>query len=155
MVKSLTIFIALFAIYGNCFSQKFSIGDELTPKLSAFRLVGISSETQVHTYKYIGKITDTYFFDRKIGDIIVGIKNGIVVTTIYNLIPEKDDIGVPMSTLELIQKGLPFPLAYRDGVWGVNIDKESFSLSRAKNVLTFNKDRIMFMSTIKQKYLNQ
>jgi len=41
-------------------------------------LLGISSLTGVSTYQYIGAITDEYFFNRRIGDIIVGIKNGVV-----------------------------------------------------------------------------
>jgi len=155
MIKIGLIYIFLLLISTTCFSQKFSLGDELNPTSTEFKLLGISSNTGVSTYKYIGIITDKYFFNRKVGDIIIGFKNGIVVTTIYNLIPENSDIEVPKSTLELVQKSLPFPLAYRNGIWGANIDNESFSLSRTKNALTFNKDRIMFMSSIKQSILTQ
>lgn len=151
--KFITILI-LFFISVNSFSQKFSIGDELSLNSSDFKLLGISSTTGVATYHYIGTITDKYFFNRQVGDIIVGFKKGIVVTTIYNLIPEKGDIGVPQSLLDLVQQGLPFPLAYRNGVWGVNIDNESISISRTKNTLTFNKDRIMFFSSVKNSILS-
>ncbi|MEI2709286.1 MAG: hypothetical protein V9E96_09770 [Chitinophagaceae bacterium] len=138
----------------NVFCQKFSLGDKLSPSEIEFKLLGISSTTKVATYKYIGKITDKYFFNRQVDDIIVGIKYGIVVTTIYNLIPEKEDIGVPKSLVDLIQATLPFPLAYRDGLWGVIIDNERITLSRDNNPLTFKKDRIMFMSTVKTSLLS-
>jgi hypothetical protein len=138
----------------NVFCQKFSLGDKLGPSEIEFKLLGISSTTNVATYKYIGKITDKYFFNRQVDDIIVGIKYGIVVTTIYNLIPEKEDIGVPKSLVDLVQATLPFPLAYRDGLWGVIIDNERITLSRDNNPLTFKKDRIMFMSTVKTSLLS-
>ncbi len=136
------------------YSQKFSLGDKLSPNETEFKLLGISSATNVATYKYIGKITDKYFFNRQVDDIIVGFKYGIVVTTIYNLIPEKADIGVPKSLVDLLQATLPFPLAYRDGLWGVIIDNERITLSRDNNPLTFKKDRIMFMSTVKTSILS-
>ena len=155
-MKKQIIILILFVFFSiNSFSQKFSVGDVLSPNSTEFKLLGISSATRVATYKYIGSITDKYFFNRQVGDIIVGFKNGIVVTTIYNLIPEKADIGVPKSLVDLVQASLPFPLAYRNGLWGVNIDNETITISRTRSVLTFNKDRIMFMSTIKQSILNQ
>jgi hypothetical protein len=154
-MKEKNIFLILICFISiSSFSQKFSIGDKLTPNSSEFKLLGISSATSVATYKYIGIIKDKYFFNRQVGDIIVGFKNGIVVTTIYNLIPESGDIGVPKSLLDLVQQGLPFPLAYRNGVWGVNIDNESISISRTKNTLTFNKDKIMFFSSVKSSILS-
>jgi hypothetical protein len=139
----------------SAFSQKFFLGDQLNPNATKFKLMGISSATGVSNYKYIGPITDTYFFDRRIGDIMVGIKNGVIVTTIYYLIPENGDSGIPRSTLDLVQKSLPYPLAERDGFYGANIDNMTITLSRAKNEMTFNKDRIMFMTTVKNSILRQ
>jgi len=117
--------------------------------------LGISSKTGISTYKYIGKKTDTYFFNRKIGEIIVGFKNGTIVMTIYNLIPENGDIGVPKSILDLIQAMLPFPLAQRDDMYGANIDDMSISLSRANNPMTFNRDRIMFITAVRNNLLRK
>lgn len=139
----------------SAFSQKFFLGDQLNPNATKFKLMGISSSTGVSNYKYIGPITDTYFFDRRIGDIMVGIKNGIIVTTIYYLIPESADSGIPKSTLDLVQKSLPYPLAERDGFYGANIDNMTITISRSKNEMTFNKDRIMFMTTVKNSILRQ
>jgi hypothetical protein len=149
------VFALLLLVSVQSFSQKFYLGDRLAPKSSQFKLIGISSTTGVYTYKYIGVITDKYFYNRRVGEIIVGFKKGIVVTTIYNLIPEKGDVGVPQSTLDLVQSALPFPLAYVNGVYGANIDNMSISLSRTTNAITFNKDRIMFMTSVKNSLLRQ
>lgn len=133
----------------------FYLGNDLNPDTKKFKLIGISSETNVYSYKYLGLLAGKYYYGRQIGDIIVGIKNGKIVTTIYNLIPNKDDVGVPSEIVELIQKVLPFPLAYKDGIYGVNIDNESISISRTNNPMTFNKDRIMFLTSVKQSILRQ
>lgn len=139
----------------NSSSSKFYLGEKLSANTKNFRLLGISPQTEVSTYQYIGEISDKYFFGRKVGDIIVGIKGGRIVTTIYNLIPQEDDIGVPDAIVELINKSLPFPLAYINGAYGVNIDDMSVGLSRTNNAMTFNKDRIMFFSTVKHSILSR
>ena len=153
-MKTFTAILLLF-LTTQASSQKFSIGDRLSPTSAKFQLLGISSSTGVSTYKYIGTITDKYFFNRQVADILVGFKSGIVVTTIYNLIPEKADSGVPQSLIDLAQQALPFPLAYRNGVWGVNIDNETIAISRTTSALTFNRDRIMFYSSVKNSLLTQ
>lgn len=154
-MNKIILFISLLTFSFSSFAQKYYLGDDLTATTDKFKLLGISSQTNVYSYQYIGEFTDKYFYGRQIGDIIVGIKNGKIVTTIYNLIPEKDDVGVPSIIIELIQKTLPFPLANRNGVYGANIDNTSISISRTNNVMTFNKDRIMFFTSIKQSILNQ
>jgi hypothetical protein len=153
-MKTKSIILTLLLLVSiSSFSQKFFLGDRLTPKATQFKLLGISSATSVRTYKYIGAITNTYYYNRKIGEIIVGFKNGIIVTTIYNLIPEPGDVGVPQSTLDLVQSAIPFPLAYRNGLYGANIDNTSITLSRSNNELTFHKDRIMFFTSVKNSLL--
>lgn len=153
MKNSKIILLLLLLVTFQVFSQKFYLGDSLIPNSTDFKLLGISKATGVQTYQYIGALTDKYFFDRRVGEIIVGIKNGIIVTTIYNLIPKKGDIGIPKSTLDLVQNTIPFPLAYRKGVYGANIDNMSISLSRKNNAITFYKDRIMFFLSIKNSLL--
>lgn len=155
MKSKIIILFILLLVSASSFSQKFYLGDRLTPKSTQFKLLGISSATGVSTYKYIGAITDTYFYNRRVGEIIVGFKKGIVVTTIYNLIPEKGDVGVPQSTLDLVQATIPFPLGYRNGVYGATIDNTTISLSRSNNELTFQKDRIMFFTSVKNSLLRQ
>jgi hypothetical protein len=152
-MKNKTIILVLLLVSISSFSQKFFLGDRFSPKSTQFKLLGISSATSVHTYKYIGAITNTYNYNRKIGEIIVGFKNGIIVTTIYNLIPEPEDICVPQSTLDLVQSAIPFPLAYRNGLYGANIDNTSISLGRSNNELTFHKDRIMFFTSVRNSLL--
>ena len=133
-------------------AQRYDLGDPISPSSRYFKLIGISSETGVSSYKYIQPISN-YMFGRRIGDIIVGVKDGHVATTVYSLIPERDDIGVPATIIELIQGALPYPLAYRNGVYGLNIDNTSISISRSNNALTFNKDRIMYFSSVKRSLL--
>ena len=152
--KSIILAFLLFVTMQS-FSQKFYLGDRLTIKSTQYKLLGISSATGVSTYKYIGVITDKYFFNRRVGEIIVGIKNGIIVTTIYNLIPEKGDVGVPKKTLDLIENILPFPLSYKDGIYGLSVDNTNITVSRTKNALTFNLDRIMFFTSVKNSLLRQ
>lgn len=155
-MKNIAIILAMFLLVSfPSFSQQFSLGDRLSPTSTKFKLLGISSATGVSTYKYIGAITDTYFYNRRVGDIIVGFKNGIIVTTIYNLIPETGDVGVPKSILDLVQSVLPYPLAYVNGMYGVNIDDMSISISRSNNVMTFHKDRILFITSVKNSLLRQ
>jgi hypothetical protein len=132
----------------------FYLGDSLIPTDRDFKLIGISSETGVHHFKCLINLTDKYFYGRQIGDITIGIKNGIIVTTIYNLIPKKEDVGVPNTIIEIIQKTLSFPFAYINGVYGVNIDNTSISISRTNNPMTFNKDRIMILTSVKQSILS-
>lgn len=155
-MKNTAFILAMFLLVSvHSFSQQFSLGDRLSPTTTKFKLLGISLATGVSTYKYIGAITDTYFYNRRVGEIIVGFKNGIIVTTIYNLIPEAGDVGVPKSILDLVQSVLPYPLAYVNGMYGVNIDNMSITLSRSNNTLTFHKDRIMFMTSVKNSILRQ
>ncbi len=133
-------------------AQKFYIGNYLTPTENEFELIGISSNTGIATYKYKKSIYDS-FFGRQIGDIIVGIRDGYITTTIYNLIPKSNDVGVPKDIIKQLNKNLPYPFKEIDGVYGLNIDNESISVARDRNELTFGKDRIMFMTSIKQSIL--
>jgi len=144
--------IVFFCIIFKSNAQKFYLGNYLMPTNNEFELLGISSETGVVTYKYKKEIYDT-FFDREIGDIIVGIKNGIITTTIYNLIPKQTDLGLPKELFNKIQSAFPYPFKEVDGIYGLKIDNEIISFGRVRNSLTFGKDRIMFMSSIKQSLL--
>jgi hypothetical protein len=148
----ISILLILIAFTQFGYAQRFDLGDAIIPSSREFELIGISSETGVKSYKYVGAITG-YMFGRPIGDIIIGVKSGHVATTVYNMIPESSDIGVPTEIIDGIQESLPFPLAYRNGVYGVNIDNTSISISRTNNALTFNKDRIMYFSSVKRSLL--
>lgn len=146
--------ILLFIVPTESYSQKFYLGNYLEPTPNEFELIGISSRTGVSTYKFKKEIYDT-FFNRKIGDIIIGIRDGIIVTTVYNLIPNSYDRGVPKDILNQVQENLPFPLGEINGTYGVNIDNESVSIARVSNEMTFYRDRIMFINTVKQSILER
>ena len=98
-----TYMIVLFAICSSfsLFAQRFDLGNSLNPKQPDFEYLGTSSATGVSTYKYKKPKTEK-FFNRNIGDIIVGVRSGKIVTTIYNLIPNKSYIGVPADIITLI-----------------------------------------------------
>ncbi|MEX2234142.1 MAG: hypothetical protein WD824_18390 [Cyclobacteriaceae bacterium] len=149
-----TSIIILLSLSGRVEAQKFYLGNYLEPTSNEFDLIGVSSKTGVSSYKYKKEIYDS-FFDRKIGDIIVGIRDGIIVTTIYNLIPRTTDKGVPSDILKLLESKFPYPFSEVNGVYGLNIDNESISIARTTNAMTLGKDRIMFLTTIKQSILEQ
>lgn len=151
-IKSITLSLLLFVTI-NSFSQRFELLDRITPSKSKFQLLGISSETMVHTYKYIGVITDKYLFERKVGEIIVGLKNNVVVTVVYNLIPAKNDYGVPQQTVDLLQNTLEFPLSKFNDSYGVKIDNYNITISRTNSAITLHKDRIMFFKSVQQRFL--
>jgi hypothetical protein len=151
MKTQLIILIIVLSSFGLS-AQRFDLGSYLNPATSEFELLGISSKTGVSTYKYKKEITDR-FFNRKIGDIIVGVRDGIIVSTIYNLIPNAGDVGVPADIIQLIQANIPYPFGNVNGVYGLNIDNETISIARVRNTLTFNQDRIMFLNSVKQSIL--
>lgn len=144
------IICAFLLIFINSFSQKFSLGEKLLPTSSKFKLLGISSETLVETYQYIGTMTDIYFYNRRIGEILICLKNGMIVNTIYNLIPEEEDVDVPQSLINLVQQSSPIQLVNKNKIWAVRVNNETISIGRANNALTLNKDRILFMSSLKK-----
>ena len=145
--------ILLFS-FNNLKAQKFYLGNYLTPTENEFQLLGISSKTGVYNYRYKKEIYDN-FYNRKVGDIIVGIKNGYIVQTVYNLVPKSTDFGVPKDIIDLIQSNIPYKLGYHNGVYGMNIDNESISIARVNNPITFNKDRIMINNSVRQSLLEK
>jgi hypothetical protein len=152
MKKALLLIFLFVACITDVNAQKFYLGNYLTPTENEFELIGISSKTGVYSYKYKKEIYDI-FFGRNIADIIVGIKNERIVQTIYLLVPERTDIGVPKEVMNEIQKKFPFPFKEINGTYGMNIDNESISIARVTNAISFWKDRIMFMNSVKQSIL--
>jgi hypothetical protein len=124
------------------------------PTNNEFEYLGTSSKTGVSTYKYKKEIYDR-FFEREIDDIIVGIRDNYITLTIYNLMPIPNELGISIELKNSIQKNFPYEFKEINGVYGLNIDNESISFARVKNSLTFGKDRIMFMTSIKQSILEK
>ena len=148
----LILFVTIFGFIKIGVAQKYYLGESITINSSEFKLVGISSKTGVSNYRYIKPIYER-MFEREIGDIIVGVKDGHIASTVYNLIPLPNDIGVPISIIELVQANLPYPMKNINGTWGINIDNYTISFMRANNSITFEKDRISFNSSIKYSLL--
>jgi hypothetical protein len=129
-------------------SQKYYLGEPASITTSEFKLLGISSKTGVANYRYTKPIYDK-MFEREIADIIIGVKDGHIASTIYNLVPLPTDTGVPNSIIDLIQANLPYPMKNINGTWGINIDNNTMSFMRANNAITFGKDRIIFNSSVR------
>ncbi len=154
MNKRLLICCFLIILSSCAFSQKFYLGEAITISLSEFKLLGISSKTGVANYRYTKPIYDK-MFEREIGDIIIGVKDGHIASTIYNLVPLPNDTGVPNSIIDLIQANLPYPMKNINGTWGINIDNNTISFMRANNAITFGKDRIVFNSSVRYSILTK
>lgn len=152
--KKLAIVLVFLCISSSLKAQKFYLGNYLTPTENEFQLIGISSKTNVHLYRYKKEIYDT-FYNRKVGDILVGIKDGYIAQTVFCLIPRPTDVGVPKEVVDLAQAVLPFKFGYHNGVYGMNIDNESISIARLNNALTINKDRIIFSNSVRQSILEK
>ena len=140
------VYLLAFSLIAN--SQKYYLGDPISVNTSEFKLLGISSKTGIANYRYIKPINDK-MFEREIGDIIIGVKDRHVASTIYNLVPLPNDVGVPISIIDLIQSNLPYPMKNINGTWGINIDNNTISFMRANNAITFGKDRIVFNSSVR------
>lgn len=142
----------MFSTYA--FSQQFQIGDKVQIKSQQFKLLDYSPSMKVHTYHYIGLLTNNYLIDRKIGEILIGIKNGIVVTIIYNLIPKKGEHEISKSTVKLIKdkwKVTLLPLPF--GNYVATTGNTLLSLRIINNEITFGQARIVLYTTVKYSIL--
>ena len=146
MKKKFYLFFLIITL--NSYSQQYIIGNKLSPTSTNFKLVSISSKTNVYMYKYIGIMTTNTLFNRKIDEIYVGVKNDRIVSTLYNLIPLKNDVNVPQSIIELYNSKTPYKIECKNNICGVNIDDMFISFSRVNNALTSYKDRIMYFCGI-------
>lgn len=148
MINKIFLVITLSFGFNQSIAQKFFLGESIFISSNEFKLLGISSKTGVANYRYTKPIYDK-MFEREIGDIIIGVKDGHIASTIYNLVPLPTDTGVPNSIIDLIQANLPYPMKNINGTWGINIDNNTLSFMRANNAITFGKDRIVFNSSVR------
>jgi hypothetical protein len=152
-MRSKLFLIILFSLsLTKIHAQKYFLGEPIQISANEFKLIGISTKTGVSNYRYVKPIYDK-MFEREIGDIIVGVKEGHIASTVYNLVPLPNDIGVPKSIIDLIQANLPYPMKNINGTWGMNIDNNTISFMRANNAITFGKDRIIFNSSVRYSVL--
>ena len=152
MKNKIFLLMAILLISLGVHAQKFYLGEAISINSNDFKLIGISSKTGVSNYRYT-RLVNEKMFEREIGDIIVGVKDGHIASTVYNLIPLSGDVGVPSSIIDLVQANLPYPMKNINGTWGVNIDNNTISFMRAVNAITFGKDRIIFNSSVKYSLL--
>ncbi len=152
MINKIVSFLVILVISLSANAQNYYLGDEIKINSSDFILIGKSSKTGVSNYRYTRQVNEK-MFEREIGDIIVGVKDGHIASTVYNLVPLPNDVGVPSSIIDLIQANLPFPMKNIDGTWGCTIDNNSISFRRSRDALTFGKDMISFLSTLKYSIL--
>jgi hypothetical protein len=154
MQRIFAIIFLMFSVSLNVYSQNFSLGDFLNPSKLEFELIGISSRTGVSAYRYKKQVNDR-FYGRVLGDIIIGVKDEHIAQTIYLMIPEKSDLGVPLDIVNKIQSFLPFPLSKIGNGYGIKIDNYNITLTRTNDAMTFYKDRIMYFSSIKHSILEK
>lgn len=140
--------VVLFSTYS--FGQQFQIGDRVDPKSKQFKLLDYSPSMKVYTYQYVDKIKDKYLFDRKVGEILIGVKNGVVVTTIYNLKLNTDEHRIEKSTLKRVNKAIGKELLFvPHNSFAITKGNTFVSLKICNTPLTFDQPRMVYLSTIK------
>ena len=136
------------------YSQQFQIGDRVNPKSKQFKLLDYSPSMKVHTYQYVGKIKDKYLFDRRVGEILIGLKNGVVVTTIYNLKLNTDEHRIEKSTLKRVNKVVGKELLFvPHNSFAITKGNIFVSLKICNTPLTFDQPRLVYLTTIKYSIL--
>lgn len=154
-MKNNILYFILFLLFStNSFGQQFQIGNRVNPKSKQFKLLDYSPSMKVHTYQYVGKIKDEYLFDRRVGEILIGVKNGVVVTTIYNLKLNTDEHRIEKSTLKRVNKAIGKELLFvPHNSFAITKGNTFVSLKICNTPLTFNQPRLVFLTTIKYSIL--
>ena len=144
--------VLLFSIHS--YSQKFLLGSRITPNTNQFKLLDFSPSTGIYTYQYIGVLKEKYLFNHKIGEITVGLKKGLVVTRVYFLIPKIGENDISESTVKLIENSLSIPLVrLPHNKFAVNVGNTLISLDVGNNSFTFDKYRMIYLTTVKYSIL--
>lgn len=144
--------ILLFSTY--TFSQQFNIGDKVQIKSQHFKLLDYSPSMKVHTYQYIGPLTDNFMFRRRVGEVLVGIKNGVVVSKIYNLKLNTDEHRIEKSTLKRVNNAVGKELLFvPHNSYAITKGNTFISLKICNTPLTFDQPRMVYLTTIKYSIL--
>lgn len=154
-MKNNILYFILFLLFStNSFGQQFQIGNRVNPKSKQFKLLDYSPSMKVHTYQYTGKIKDKYLFDRRVGEILIGLKNGVVVTTIYNLKLNTDENKIANSTLKRVNKVVGKELLFvPHNSYAITKGNNFVSLKICNTPLTFDQPRLVYLTTIKYSIL--
>lgn len=136
------------------YSQQFQIGDRVAVKSKDFKLLDYSPSMKVFTYHYLCKLKENYLFDRRVGEILIGVKNGLVVTTIYNLKLNIDEHRIEKSTLKRVNKAVGKELLFiSHNSFAVTKKNKFISLKICNTPLTFNQPRIVYLTSVKYSIL--
>ncbi len=154
-MKNHVLYILLFLLFStHSFSQQFQIGDKVQVKSQYFRMLDYSPSMRVHTYQYIGPLTNNYMFHRRVGEVLVGVKNGVVVTTIYNLKLNVDEHRIANSTLKRVNKAIGKKLLFiSHNSFAITKGNRFMSLQICNTPLTFDQPRMVYLTTIKYSIL--
>lgn len=153
-MKNNFVLLVVLLFSASIYSQQFQIGDRITAKSKDFKLLDYSPSMKVFTYQYVGKLKDKYLFDRRVGEIIIGVKNGEVVTTIYNLRLIDGEHRIENSILKMANKAVGKELLFvTDNSFAITKGKTFVSLKICNTPLTFGQPRMVYFTTIKYSIL--
>jgi hypothetical protein len=154
-MKNNVLYFILFLLFSDySFGQQFQIGDRVDPKSIQFKLLDYSPSIKVHTYQYVGKLKDDYLFDRIVGEILIGLKNGVVVTTIYNLKLNNNEHRIENSILKRVNKAVGKELLFvPHNSFAITKGNTFVSLKICNTPLTFDQPRMVYLTTIKYSIL--
>lgn len=153
-MKNIFAFLVVLLFSASIYSQQFQIGDRVAVKSKDFKLLDYSPSMKVFTYQYAGKLNDKYLFGRRVGEIIIGVKNGVVVTTIYNLKLINDEHKIGKSTLKKVNKAIGKELLFvPHDSYAITTGNTFVSLRICNTPLTFDQPRMVYLTTIKYSIL--
>lgn len=153
-MKNNFVLLVVLLFSASIYSQQFQIGDKVFPESKDFKLLDYSPSMKVFTYQYVSKLTDKYLFDRRVGEIIIGVKNGVVVTTIYNLKLIKDEHKIEKLTLKKVNKVVGKELLFvPHDSYAITTGNTFVSLRICNTPLTFDQPRMVYLTTIKYSIL--
>jgi sporulation protein YlmC with PRC-barrel domain len=89
-----------------------------------------------------------------VGEVLVGVKNGVVVSTIYNLKLNTDEHRIEKSTLKRVNKAIGKELLFiSHNSFAVTKENRFISLKICNTPLTFNQPRIVYLTSVKYSIL--
>jgi hypothetical protein len=148
----LLLVVLLFSV--SIYGQQFKIGDRVVVKSKDLKLLDYSPSMKVFTYQFVGKLKENYMFDRRVGEILIGVKNGVVVTTIYNLKLNTDEHRIEKSTLKRVNKVIGKELLFvPHNSFAITKGNTFVSLKICNTPLTFDQPRMVYLTTIKYSIL--
>jgi hypothetical protein len=154
MKNNILYFILFLLFSAYSFGQQFQIGDRVVVKSKDLKLLDYSPSMKVFTYHFVGKLKENYMFDRRVGEILIGVKNGVVVTTIYNLKLNTDEHRIEKSTLKRVNKAIGKELLFvPHNSFAITKGNTFVSLKICNTPLTFDQPRMVYLNTIKYSIL--